>query len=328
MSEITLSICIATYNRGSFIGQTISSILSQNVPVNVEIVILNSGSTDDTEKVIFSFESPIIKYFYHKNKFGVDIDYNSVVEYSRGKYCWLFTDDDLLKPDSISCILNLIDRYNSSFDYLVVNSDLRNLDMSVVYKNKFVEVSQDVFFDTSLESQNRVFSLLGDYLSFIGCLIVNRSFWNNRVKIDYFGSEFIHVGVLFQDFYNSSVYFVADPLVSIRLGNSNWTERSFKIWVINWPNLIMSLCNYDVKLRKKVCKMTNFNLLWKTCYYRAIGAFNYSIFSKYSGVLPYSISMKLFIYLISITPKLFFKIFILIYSKIRNRDWVVVELLR
>ena len=326
MSEIILSICIATYNRGAYIGETLNSILSQNISEKIEIVILNSGSTDNTEEIIKSYNSSLIKYYFHQEKCGVDIDYNSVINYASGKYCWLFTDDDLLKKNSINYILSLIFSENLQLDYIIVNSDLRNIDMSYVYKKNMLNIDHDIVFDNNLESQNLQFSLLGDYLSFIGCLIVNREFWNLRNKSNYFGTEFIHVGVLFQEFFSNQVFFVSQPLVSIRLGNSNWTERSFKIWLINWPNLILSFDKYTVKARKSVLNLNYFSILWKISYYRAIGAFDYKSYTKLSSDLTYPVLLKFFIKIISISPKYIFKTIISLYSRIRNRKWILVEL--
>jgi glycosyltransferase involved in cell wall biosynthesis len=73
MTEIILSICIATFNRGAYIGETINSILCQNITKEIELVILNSGSTDDTEKTIKSYKSNFIKYIYHQQKYNMAI---------------------------------------------------------------------------------------------------------------------------------------------------------------------------------------------------------------------------------------------------------------
>jgi abequosyltransferase len=326
MTEIILSICIATFNRGAYIGETINSILCQNITKEIELVILNSGSTDDTEKTIKSYKSNFIKYIYHQQKYGVDIDYASVVNYASGKYCWLFTDDDLLKPNAISVILNIIKNPNLNIDYLIVNSDLRNIDMTYIYKKAMVNINHDIVFDNSNNSQNKQFSLFGDYLSFIGCLIVNKNFWDLRNKNLYYGTEFIHVGVLFQDFYLNQVYYVSEPLISIRLGNSNWTERSFKIWIINWPKLIWSFENYTIQSRKSVSNLNKFKILWKISYYRAIGAFDHNIYKKFIPNLSHNIIMNILILIISVTPQYFFKFPIKWYSKIRNRKWIIFEL--
>jgi len=326
MNEPILSICIATFNRGEYIGETINSILSQISSEEIEIVILNSGSTDNTEEIIKSYNSTLIKYFFHPKKCGVDIDYNSVVNYASGKYCWLFTDDDLLKPNAISIILNVIKKTNLNIDYIIANSDLRNKDMSCIYKKAIVNINHDIVFDNSIDSQNIQFSLFGDYLSFIGCLIVSKNFWELRNKSLYFGTEFIHVGVLFQDFYQNQVYYVSEPLISIRLGNSNWTERSFKIWILNWPNLIWSFDKYTIQSRNAVLNLNSFKILWKISYYRAIGAFDYKLYKKLKSDLKHTILMKIFIIIISISPKFIFKKIISLYSKLRNRNWIIIEL--
>jgi abequosyltransferase len=326
MNQIVLSICIATHNRGNYIGETLKSLLSQNLSNNIEIVILNSASSDKTEEIIKSFNSPLIKYYFHDQKYGVDIDYNNVVNYANGKYCWLFTDDDLLKEGSIDYVLNILSNNQYTLDYLVVNSDLRNIDMNKIYKYKMINIDNDIIFENNLHSQNDHFSLLGDYLSFIGCLIVSKSFWDSRNKSNYFGTDFIHVGVIFQKFYVNQVYFISKPLISIRLGNSNWTSNSFKIWLINWPNLIMSFDNFDIKIRKVVLGLNNTKIIWKIIYFRTINSFDHKIFLTFKNNLHYSRLMIFLIKIISLTPKFPLKIIMTIFSMIRNRKWVIVEL--
>jgi glycosyltransferase involved in cell wall biosynthesis len=51
-----ISIIIPTYNRASFIPETIESIVSQTYK-DWECIIVDDGSTDDTEKVITNFQN-------------------------------------------------------------------------------------------------------------------------------------------------------------------------------------------------------------------------------------------------------------------------------
>ena len=51
MQQFNLSICIATYNRGKFIGETLDSILVQMNP-HVELVIVDGASPDNTAEVV------------------------------------------------------------------------------------------------------------------------------------------------------------------------------------------------------------------------------------------------------------------------------------
>ena len=65
-SKILFSIIIPTYNRAGMISKAINSVLSQTYP-NWELLIINDGSTDNTEEIINSFKDNRIKYLYQKN---------------------------------------------------------------------------------------------------------------------------------------------------------------------------------------------------------------------------------------------------------------------
>src|ERR1700674_2032053 len=64
MREIKLSVCIATLNRGAFLGATLESIICQATD-EVEIVVLDGASTDNTGDVIRQYQEcfPRLRYF-------------------------------------------------------------------------------------------------------------------------------------------------------------------------------------------------------------------------------------------------------------------------
>src|ERR1700722_1620055 len=99
---ITLSICIPTYNFGEFIGETLESILPQIVD-GVEVVVLDGGSTDETQAVVGAFQArcPALQYYHRDERGGIDLDMALTVELARGKYCWLFSSDDLMRPGAV-----------------------------------------------------------------------------------------------------------------------------------------------------------------------------------------------------------------------------------
>ena len=57
-----VTIVVPVYNGESFIEKALDSALAQTYE-NTEIVIVNDGSTDSTEKIVKSFNSPKIRYF-------------------------------------------------------------------------------------------------------------------------------------------------------------------------------------------------------------------------------------------------------------------------
>ena len=78
------------------------------------------------------------------------------------------------------------------------------------------------------------------YLSFIGAVVIRRSIWLSRERESYFGTEFVHVGVIFQKPLPGPALIIAEPYIIIRFGNGQWTPRSFEIWMFKWPKLVWS----------------------------------------------------------------------------------------
>jgi glycosyltransferase involved in cell wall biosynthesis len=61
MTTPLLSICIATYNRADYIGETLDSIIPQ-LTDNVELLVVDGASTDNTEDVVRTYTDPRIRY--------------------------------------------------------------------------------------------------------------------------------------------------------------------------------------------------------------------------------------------------------------------------
>lgn len=104
---VKISIAIPTYNRSSFLKETLASILPQMRP-GVELVISDNGSTDNTLESLKSY--PQIRVVGFENNEGIDHNIVNVIKHSLGKYVFLFSDDDLLLPGSLDKILEEIEK--------------------------------------------------------------------------------------------------------------------------------------------------------------------------------------------------------------------------
>jgi abequosyltransferase len=237
MTEPRLSICIATFNRASYIGETLDCLIAQ-LTDDVEIVVLDGGSSDGTERILreYAITCSRLRYFRQSENRGVDRDFDRVVELARGEYCWLMTDDDLLKPGTVSTVLAALQR---QYSLVIVNAEVRNADLSCVIEQR--RLCFDAPRTYAPGEMNRLFAETGDYLSFIGCVVIRRDIWLERLKDPYYGSLFIHVGVIFQRELPGGTYVIADPLISIRYGVAMWRPKDFEVWMFKWPSLVWSL---------------------------------------------------------------------------------------
>lgn len=276
MSAIKLSICIATYKRGNYIGQTLDSIVSQ-LRDGVEVVILDGASPDNTEEVVSGYANiyPAIRYIKANKNSGIDADYDLAVSYAHGEYCWLMTDDDLFSPDAISTVFEIL---NEQKDLIVVNTEIRDISLRKELISRNIDIEDDCEFDTVFDSQFVLKAL--NHLSFIGAVIIRKARWLERDRTSFYGSLFIHIGVIFQNQMLEKVKIIAKPLVTIRYGNAMWTPRSFEIWMFIWPKLIWSLPLKDVGIIEEICPYSTHLKIKKILEFRALGVYGINEYEK------------------------------------------------
>ena len=274
-NNITLSVCIATLNRAVFIGATLDSIISQATD-EIEIVIVDGASADNTEEVVRQHQQqfPRLHYFRQETNQGVDRDYNRAVELAQGEYCWLMSDDDLLKPGAIQLVL---DKIRQNYGLIIVNTEIRNADLSESLDEKRLQINVDrVYGPTDYQD---VMAEVGYYLAYIGCVVIKRQLWNEREKDKYFGTDHIHVGVIFQRPFTQPILIIAEPLISFRYGNALWMTRSFEIWMFNWPNLIWSFSSYPDSVKRRVCPREPWRKITTLLNLRALGVYSQKEYS-------------------------------------------------
>ncbi|POT27316.1 glycosyl transferase family 2 [Citrobacter freundii] len=132
-SGYLLSIIIPTYNNAEFIADTLTSI-HQGITDEVEIIIVNDGSTDQTEERINAFyrekKCDNIKLISQKNQ-GVAITRNVGLAHATGKYIGFVDSDDIVCPDYFTILLPKL----KSGKYDIVEFNLTR-DINKLYQNK------------------------------------------------------------------------------------------------------------------------------------------------------------------------------------------------
>ncbi len=260
---------MATRNRGAFIDATLESIVCQATE-EVEIVIVDGASSDNTEDVVRRCQErfPRLRYYRQNANQGVDHDFAAAVEMAHGKYCWLFSDDDLMKPGAIQTVLDATSR---QYGLIIVNAEVRNADLSKLLEPSRLPLSADRIYKPT--ENGLLLREVGDHMSFIGGVVIKRELWNAREKERYFGSYFVHAGVIFQSPLPNDTLVIAEPLISIRYGNASWLGKHFEIWMFKWPDLIWSFPDYADSAKHQACPKEPWRRMRTLLLLRAKGTF-------------------------------------------------------
>lgn len=124
MPKIVLSICIPTYNRGKALVKNLNHLISFKSD-EIEFVVSDNCSQDDTEGRIKKIKDPRIKYFRNKTNLGFDKNLLKCCERSNGTYYLFLSDEDILDLETLPWIIEFIKKSNNFTQILGSVGDLR-----------------------------------------------------------------------------------------------------------------------------------------------------------------------------------------------------------
>jgi glycosyltransferase involved in cell wall biosynthesis len=131
--KILVSVVTPAYNAEKFIEETIISIKNQNY-VNIEHIIIDDGSTDNTPKILKKYENKYNLIWFSKPNEGQTITVNKGFELANGDIViWLNADDVLFDKNVISYIVEQFEKYPS---VNVIYGDRLNIDEN----NKLINI--------------------------------------------------------------------------------------------------------------------------------------------------------------------------------------------
>jgi abequosyltransferase len=282
MNKKKLSICIATYNRCEHLKSIVEEILKQisNQKLDFEVIVADGGSNDNTRNILQKLQ---IKYKKLKiillgEKGGIDKDYDIAVENANGEYVWLLSDDDFIEDNTLKIINAKLSTYEP--DITIINSSCWDNNIEHCLKEKMLNISEDITIKNS-SYYDEFFNITQTYSSFIGCFIIKREKWIKIERKKYYGTRFIHMGILSEVPRNSKIVITSEPLIRIRLGNAEWSIIAFGIWYLLWPKIIRNFNITDQNIKKRVSLKNIRARISLMTFHRAMGNFNFKIYKNY-----------------------------------------------
>ncbi len=137
-TPILFSVIIPTYNRETLISKAITSLLKQTYK-HFECIVVDDGSTDNTEELVLAFKDERIKYFKNKN-YGRSYTRNFGFSKSKGSYINFLDSDDELLPNHLELAESYSRKNNSLVHYqfgkiLKPNGELVSEEKSIDFQN-------------------------------------------------------------------------------------------------------------------------------------------------------------------------------------------------
>lgn len=239
-----ISVIVPIYNAQSCIEKCINSIINQTKK-ELEIILINDGSTDDTDLIIKKYKDKRIKYFINKNC-GIGSTRNFGIDKATSKYILFVDSDDYLELDACEKLYKKIEADKS--DILVYN-------FNKIENNILEKITIQPFLKTNLLNNPNIL------------LDINMSPWNKLYKREFIIKNKIK---FVENLKYEDAPFVAEALYKaenisylneylynyIIHSNSETTIRDKKMFdIIKIVDLIRSKLN-DSRLTDSVNKLT------------------------------------------------------------------------
>jgi glycosyltransferase involved in cell wall biosynthesis len=217
-----ISVIIPVFNGEKWIEQTINSVLSQTFK-SYELIIINDGSTDNTEKVILDFNDKLI--YRIKENGGQASARNLGIKLASGEYISFIDSDDLWVPEKLDIQYSQLLQSGLKWSYtnaIAFREDISNIIFRFSESNKHYsgEIFDKLFLNCFIPSptlliNKSVFDRIGLFNEDL--LLKNREDWNMWIRISQF----------------YPIHYISEPLAYYRLHSNSVTSSESRDNSIN-----------------------------------------------------------------------------------------------
>ena len=154
---VDISIIVPIYNASKYLKKCLDSLVNQTKK-ELEFILVNDGSTDDSESIIKSYEDDRIKYFKRSNH-GIGKTRNFGISKSTGKYIMFLDSDDYLKTDACEVLYEKIEKEKLDLvvcDFYRVNSSVLEEKIND-FKNTSLKDNPKLLLDINLAPWNKIY---------------------------------------------------------------------------------------------------------------------------------------------------------------------------
>lgn len=242
------SIVIPTRNRASEL-QFALHCLSRQSFLDFEVIISDNCSTDNTKAIISKLDNKKIRYFANKKNIGVTLNYKKALNYTKGKYIFLHSDDDfLLYENSLEEIYNKIKKYTPGYiraNYICLAPDKKRIFDFKANKS----FTKDQYLIPFSENKKVLQFILDSDSAFVTGIIFKNSLPNHIKIINTQPISWIEI--LFYTAKNYGAYFMKEPQIIASWSQLRINKSAYNL-LYSLTNGRLASENYLNAVRKKL----------------------------------------------------------------------------
>ncbi len=235
-----LTIGIPTYNRGHLLEGLLTCIEEELTDLEnknlVQIVVSDNKSVDNTAAIVNKFSHiGCVDYFCNSENIGAC---NNVLkignELSKGKFCWIMGDDDLLRKGAIKYVLKTIIE-NEEIDIIYMNQTYENDEERNVISKSLPIIDSKILCTLNKSQLLENAQPLIDYTIYsalftsISSLIFRTQVWIDNFigyqvakPFETLNNTFPHTVILSNSLINKKVYYISYPYLAFFYGAQEW----------------------------------------------------------------------------------------------------------
>lgn len=234
MMQPLISVLMPAYNQGSYITESIESVLKQDYPLDrIEVIVVDDGSTDNTSEILAKYapwdtraqepRKPTIKVIKQQN-YGQAWAVKRGIDEAAGKYIFVLNGDDIFFPDKIRRIVDIFEgdkkithvAHPTIYWHADTNRKIREIFPSVIVGKKIEGADLLSFF-----LRNNTF--YGGGSNYAG-----KSSEYKKAKIKKEINMSIDEYLTYISSIQGYVYFLEEPLTFYRLHEENYSQKPDK----------------------------------------------------------------------------------------------------
>lgn len=155
---IDISIIVPIYNASKYLEKCLDSLINQTKK-ELEFILINDGSTDNSEEIIKKYKDKRIKYFKNENR-GIGKTRNFGIEKSSGKYLMFLDSDDYLETNACEVLYEKVEKESLDllvFDYYRVEKTSTEEVKIPSFKTSNIKENKDLLLNINLGPCNKIY---------------------------------------------------------------------------------------------------------------------------------------------------------------------------